>query len=88
MSGPFFAARLTIAERVGPHELLDALALAEAAEMGARKMRQRVQDMVARFGSQRGYRMVLPPQEARRLALVEAADIDAARANRRGRRVA
>jgi len=71
--------RATIADRMGAEMLLDILAAAEGAEMDARKMRHRAQEAVAKFGRQRGYLAVLPPQEAARLARLEA---EAAQADR------
>ncbi len=78
-AAPFRATRLTIAQVIGPHEMLDVLAAAEAADMEARNARNRASEAVGRFSEQRTYRMHLTPQEARRIATIEAGNIAAHR---------
>ncbi len=72
MTGPFQTVPQRLSSIVGPHELLDIIAEAEAAEMEARKARRRAEEAVGKFSTQRGYRMHLTAQEARRLAMQEA----------------
>ena len=73
MSSPFQTVPQRLSALVGPHELLDIIKAAEDAETEARKARRRADEAVGRFSTQRGYRMHLTSQEARRLAIAEAA---------------
>lgn len=72
MTGPFRTPRLHVAQTVGPFELLDIIADAEAAELTAKVARQRANAIIGLFSTQRGYRMHLTAPEARRLATIEA----------------
>jgi hypothetical protein len=72
VKSPFQTVPQRLSALVGPHELLDIIAEAEAAEMEARKAKRRADEAVARFARQHGQPFLRWP-EARRLAMAEAA---------------
>jgi hypothetical protein len=83
VTAPFHAPPQRLGPVIGAVELLDALAMAESAELEARHMRQRVRGMVAKYSAERGYPVPLRPEQARNMAMAEAQQMQAHRAGRR-----